>query len=329
MIKIWTFHKDRRFEELPYPQEAGPLLGEDDCLLWVDGEDPTREELDWVREQFHIHPIAMEDYNSPQERSRIDHYTDFYSIVVFALNFTKENCTLSERPLTLFVGRKFLVTLHADPFPEIKEACELWERNKEEMKCEVGVVLYALLDVMIDDYFPLIDRIAEEVEDVEDQVLQQGTPSNLSQIFHLKRQLLVLRRTVAPERDVLNMLLRREIPLFTEAMMIYFQDLYDHIVRVLDSLDAHRELLAGALDLYVSVSSNRLSISANRLNETMQTLTAWSIILMSASLISGIYGMNFKQMPETDWIYGYPAALGFMIGLAGILALYFRRRKWL
>ena len=271
----------------------------------------------------------MEDYNTPQERSRIDRYREMYSIVVFALGFKEERCTLTERPLTLFVGERYMVTLHADPFPEIHEARELWERNKAEMESEVGVVLYALLDVLIDDYFPLIDRISDEVEDVEDQVLQEGQPANLDQIFHLKRQLLYMRRAVAPERDVLNVLLRRELPLFSEAMTIYIQDLYDHVVRVLDGIDTHRDLLSGVLDLYVSVSSNRLSISANRLNETMQTLAAWSIILMSASLVAGIYGMNFKAMPELEWLYGYPGAIGFMLASAAVLGLYFHRRKWL
>lgn len=329
VVTIWIFHQDKRFETLDYPQEIDSILAEGNTLLWVDAEDPSPEELAWIQSRFNVHPIAMEDYNSPKERSRIDRYREMYSIVVFALGFTEESCSLVERPLTLFVGPRYMVTLHAEPFPEVHEACELWERNKEELEAEIGVVLYALLDVLIDDYFPLIDRLAEEVEGVEDQVLQEGRPANLDQIFHLKRQLLYLRRTVAPERDVLNVLLRRELPLFSEPMMIYFQDLYDHVIRVMDGLDNHRELLSSALDLYVSVSSNRLSTSANRLNETMQTLTSWSIILMSASLIAGIYGMNFDRMPELRWLYGYPGAIGFMLSLGIILALYFKRRRWL
>ncbi|MBW3624101.1 MAG: magnesium/cobalt transporter CorA [Armatimonadetes bacterium] len=323
------YRKGTGFETLGYPQEVKPLLEREACLLWVDAEDPSPEELQWVQAQFHVHPIAMEDYNSPQERSRIDRYREMYSIVVFALGFAGDALTLVDRPLTLFVGTNYLVTLHVQPFPEIREAMELWERNIEEMECEIGVALYALLDVLIDDYFPLIDQLSDAVESIEDHVLKEGRPADLDKIFHLKRQLIYLRRAVAPERDVLNVLLRRELPLFSEGMMIYFQDLYDHVVRVLDSLDTHRDLLSGALDLYVSVSSNRLSNAANRLNITMQTLTAWSIILMTASLIAGIYGMNFKYMPELDWRWGYAGALGAMFTLGGGLILYFKRRHWL
>lgn len=329
LVRIGLFHRNQGFEEQSYPVEVGPLLEDEDHLLWVDAEDPSAEELAWIRAQFRVHPIAMEDYHSHMERARIDRYPSMYAIVFYAIGYDESEGTFEARALLVFLGARYMVTLHQKPFPEIHEARELWERNREEMECEIGTALYALLDVIIDDYFPLIDRIAEDVEDVEDQVLEEGKPTNLDQIFRLKRQLLTLRRAVSPERDVLNVLLRRELPLFSEGMTVYFQDLYDHVVRVLDSLDTHRDLLSGALDLYVSVASNRLSLSANRLNATMQTLTSWSIILMSAGLVAGVYGMNFRAMPELGWRYGYAGALGLMAAIGGGLFAYFKRRKWL
>jgi magnesium transporter len=322
LVRIGLFRKNRGFEEQEYPVEVGPLLADENHLLWVDAEDPSPEELDWVRAQFRVHPIAMEDYDSRHERARIDRYPAMYSIVFYAMSRDEAKGAFAARTLTVFLGERYMVTLHEEPFPEIREARELWERNEDEMECEIGTALYALLDVVIDDYFPLLDRIAEEVEDVEDQILEAGKPAELDQIFKLKRQLLDLRRAVSPERDVLNVLLRRELPLFSEGMTVYFQDLYDHVVRVLDSLDTHRDLLSSALDLYVSVASNRL-------NATMQTLTSWSIILMSSSLVAGIYGMNFRYMPELGLRYGYYAALAAMLALGLGLVAYFRRRGWL
>jgi magnesium transporter len=245
VIEIWRYEKDRGIDRIKFPQNASELLKNKTTLLWVDAENPTPEELEWIKEAFGVHPIAMEDYDTPQERARIDRYPNLYSIVFYALEVDAE-CRIKERPLTLFVGPQFLVTLHAEPFPEIKEARQLWDRNEKDMPCEIGVAMYALLDTLVDDYFPLIDRLADEVEDVEDHVLQEGHPTNLDRIFHLKRQLLYLRRAVAPERDVMNVLLRRELPIFSESTLIYIQDIYDHIVRVLDGLDTHRDLLSGA-----------------------------------------------------------------------------------
>jgi magnesium transporter len=300
-------------QSVSYPQEVGPLLEDDQSLLWVDAEAPTPDELEWVQAQFKIHRIAMEDYNSPEERARIDRYENYYSIVFYALSVIGDDCKLKERPLTIFIGERFMVTLHADAFPELDEACRLWKRDCADQHTEIGLALYAVMDTLIDDYFPLIDRITDD----------------LDRIFRLKRELLLIRRNVSPERDVLNVLLRRELPLYSEHTQIYFQDLYDHLVRVLDSLDTHREMLAGALDLYVSVSSNKLATSANQLNKTMQILAAWSIILMSSALIAGIYGMNFEIMPELKWKYGYAWALGSMATLGSVLFVYFRRKNWL
>ncbi len=329
MIHIRQMNGDGVLRKVEDPKSISDLLKAQETLLWVDAEAPSHDDLAWVKKQFHVHPIAMEDYSATQDRARIDRFHQLYSMVFFALGFNEETGEVLHRPITLYIAPKFIVTLHAELFPEVKAAQDLWERHAPEMPREIGVALWALLDTLVDDYFPVVDHLADEVEEVEDLALQPSQATNLDRIFRVKRQLLYLRRSVAPERDVLNVLLRRELPLYSENTQLYFQDVYDHLVRVLDSLDIHRDLLSGALDLYVSVASNQLATSANRLNATMQTLTSWSIILMSAALISGIYGMNFRDMPELNWRYGYPAALGTMVIVGGALSAYFKRRKWL
>ncbi|HEY3284855.1 MAG TPA: magnesium/cobalt transporter CorA [Armatimonadota bacterium] len=328
VIHIDELHPDRGLTTPEYVP-GRPLDRQAGALYWVDAEEPSDDELRWIGEQFNVHPLALEDYSAGDRRTHIERYPGLYSIIFYALKLVDEPCRMEARALTAFAGDGFLVTLHRDPFPEIQEARDLWHRNQPELNDGVGVLLYSLLDVLVDDYFPLIDLLAEKVEEAEDQVMEEGRGASLDRIFSLKRQLLYLRRILAPSRDVMNVLLRREIPIVTEQTAFYFQDVYDHLVRIVDSLDTHRDLLAGALDLYVSVSSKQLAETANQLNLTMQVLAAWSIILMSGALIAGIYGMNFQHMPELSWLYGYPFALGLMVTIGGLLIAYFRHHKWL
>jgi Mg2+ and Co2+ transporter CorA len=187
---------------------------------------------------------------------------------------------------------------------------------------DVGVLLYSLLDTIVDNYFPVIDSIVERTELLEEQIFERFDQNALSTIFTLKKDLLALRRVFAPERDVLNVLTRRDLPIFDEATTLYFQDVYDHVVRVTDSIDIYRDLLSSALDGYLSMQSNRLNI-------TVQTLTSVSIILMSIAAITGWYGMNFEMMPELRHFLGYP---GVMIVVAIVViseVIFFKRKGWL
>lgn len=185
-----------------------------------------------------------------------------------------------------------------------------------------GILLYSLLDTMVDSYFPVIDSIVDRVEDLEEQIFERFNQAAIESVFTLKKDLLALRKVLAPERDVLNILTRRDLPIFEEHTIVYFQDVYDHIVRITDSIDTYRDLLSSALDSFLSMQSNRLNI-------TVQTLTSVSIILMSIAAITGWYGMNFQAMPELGSWFGYP---GVMVAVAFIVIIefiFFKRRGWL
>ena len=187
---------------------------------------------------------------------------------------------------------------------------------------DVGVLLYSLLDTIVDDYFPVIDRIVERVELVEEQIFERYNHGALESIFNLKKDLLALRRVLSPERDVLNILTRRDLPIFDDATTLYFQDVYDHVVRVTDSIDIYRDLLSSALDGYLSMQSNRLNV-------TVQTLTSVSIILMSVAAITGWYGMNFDAMPELRSAWGYPGVMIAVVVVVMLELAYFKRKRWL
>jgi magnesium transporter len=185
-----------------------------------------------------------------------------------------------------------------------------------------GELLYSLLDAAVDSYFPLLDGISDRLDAIEHRVLEGDADREaLVEILHLKRRLLELRRVLAPMRDVANALLRRDIPLIDDRETPYFQDLYDHLVRIIDQLDLYRDLLASMLDA-------RLTVTSNALNAIMKRLTAFTVVLMVPTLIAGVYGMNFAAMPELDWSLGYPFALGLMaLSMLGAIA-FFRSRDW-
>jgi Mg2+ and Co2+ transporter CorA len=196
-------------------------------------------------------------------------------------------------------------------------------RPTEEQHADgIGILLYSLLDTIVDSYFPVIDNVVERVEDLEEEIFEKYNQQAIESIFSLKKDLLALRKVLAPERDVMNILIRRDLPIFEEHTLVYFQDVYDHVVRITDSIDTYRDLLSSALDSFLSMQSNRLNI-------TVQTLTSVSIMLMSVSTVTGWYGMNFQNMPELATRFGYPVVIVFMVIIVIVEWRFFRRRGWL
>lgn len=187
---------------------------------------------------------------------------------------------------------------------------------------EIGILLYSMLDTIVDNYFPVVDSIVDRVEDLETEIFERFNQQAIESIFSLKKDLLGLRKVLAPERDVLNILVRRDLPIFDQQTLLYFQDLYDHIVRITDSVDTYRDLLSSALDSYLSMQSNRLNV-------TVQTLTSLSIILMSVAAITGWYGMNFASMPELTSRLGYPGVLLAVVVIVIVEVIFFKRKGWL
>ncbi len=203
-----------------------------------------------------------------------------------------------------------------EPPGQVVEATEGQPRGSARS----GILLYSLLDTIVDSYFPVVDSIVDRVEDLEEQIFERFNPAALESVFLLKKDLLALRKVLAPERDVLNILTRRDLPIFEEHTIIYFQDVYDHVVRITDSIDTYRDLLSSALDSFLSMQSNRLNI-------TVQTLTAVSIILMTIASFTGWYGMNFQNMPELK--AGYPVLTVVVGVVVAIEVVFFKRRGWL
>ncbi len=304
------------------PHQISDLLAAQDHFVWLDMEDPQAGDIALLQEEFGFHPLAIEDATRAHERPKVDSYNGYYFLVFYALKYDVTQQQLATQAISLFIGKNYLVSVHHGGMPVIDETIKRWEENQEEFGQNVGALLYALFDAIVDDYFPVVDQLADRVEGLEEQIFEHFQEESLQEVFRIKRDLLNARRVVAPERDVLNVLIRREVPIFERNTIQYLQDVYDHVIRVTDSIDNYRDLLSGTLDAFLSVQSNRL-------NQVVRTLTVTSIVLMSVTLVAGIYGMNFDFMPELHWRYGYAWALGLMVAISGGLILFFRRIKWL
>lgn len=246
----------------------------------------------------------------------------YYFVIFYAAAYDPEQDHIATQPVSLFIGSNYLVTVHSGQSPHVADTLARWRTPRGPLGHRVGALVHALLDALVDDYFPLMDRVADRVEDLEDTIFTHFDEGSIETMFRLKKDLVAMRRVVAPERDVLNVLLRRQLPVFSSEDVAYMQDVYDHIVRVTDNIDTYRDLLSSALDSYLSLQSNKL-------NQIMKTLTVASIILMTAALITGFYGQNFKFFPELTWPLGSFWALILMAATTIVLVIYFRRKKWL
>jgi magnesium transporter len=310
------------------PAHCGRVIADPNNLAWVDLDCPTPAEIEVLRREFGFHELAIEDAVKHSQRPKIDTYDSFYLLVLYAVTFDEAELRIDEHELDVFVGQNYLVPVHEGAIEELDEVARRWERNSTAMDPSVGVLLYSLIDTLVDDYLPIMDRISDLIEEIQEAVFDHYDPQAQARIFALRRELLNLRRILGPERDVVLRLSRRELPILAPNTSVYFQDVYDHVARATDSVDMYRELLSSVLDSYLSASSNNLNL-------IFRTLTSVSIILMSLSLIAGIYGMNFNpevspfSMPELNARFGYPATLLLMLGVALALYAVFRRKRWL
>lgn len=291
-------------------------------IVWADVSDPTSEDFLELAKEFNFHPLSIEDCRNEHQRPKVEEYRGYYFMVIYEAELVGEHDKLELRELNIFLGKNYLVTVHSRPIRAITTAQRLWHEWTDRADHGAGLLAYLLTDAIVDDYMPLLDLLSENMDDLEDKIFGDFQPDVIRDIFRIKKQLLYLRRAVAPLRDVFNTMLRREQPIFPRETHVYFQDVFDHIIRVADTIDNLREMLGSTMDAY-------LSVSGNRMNMVMKRLTSVATILMSVTLIAGIYGMNFDHMPELKWKYGYIFALLSMVVTGFGLYVYLRKVKWL
>lgn len=322
MLKLIAYEPDKGIRTIDNLSTISELIARPDAIVWLDGLDPTREEVDSLAAEFGFHPLAIDDYYTPRERPKVDEYPDYYLIVTQSPQYARRSFEVTAHELVLFLGRNYVVTLHRQQMELLSRVERLWREGGTVPSDGIGMLLYQILDGLVDSYFPVLDEVDEQLDALENEVLGSPRKSTVEHIFRLKRALLLLRRSATPLRDVLNSLSRRDQEMLSEHEVTYLRDIYDHTLRIVDTIDIYRDILTGALDAHLSVVSNQL-------NSIMKTLTVGAIVLATDTVIAGIYGMNFRYMPEIRWPYGYPFALGLMAASTLGLLYYFRRIKWI
>lgn len=293
-------------------------------ITYVSIEDATSDELDLVlRGVFNFHPLAIEDCESPgYQAAKIDDYGDYIFLIAHAVDPKQDLSELRTMEIDLFLGKRFVVTCSTDPgIPFLPKLYSLIHKDERLSSKTSDFLCHTILDALVDDYMPLIDQLETEVELLEDSVMEKPNPETLHRVLSLKHSIMELRRIVGPQRELMNRLSRNEFAQVTPESLIYFRDIYDHLVRIQDLTDLIRDIVTGTLDIYLNSTSLRL-------NEIMKALTIVSTIFLPLTFITGAFGMNFLKIPGATHPWGFyiVGITSIVIGIA--MLLYFRKRKW-
>lgn len=325
-VRVMAYSANDFFEEDHFSLQKLPELQNRFAVVWIDITGlGSRELMEDLTQRLKLHPLAMEDVVNVHQRSKADPYEDYLFLVARMLD--DENTLMSEQ-ISMFVKQGLVVSFQERPG-------DCWDPVRQRMRqargrvriCGADFLCYMLIDAIIDSYFPVVDRISEMIDEADDEILHDPDPLHIQKVHEIRSQLLSIRRSIRPHREMLNELIRDDHPLIQAETRVFFRDCYDHVIQVMDLVDTYRELTADLRDFYMSAVSNKM-------NEVMKVLTIISTIFIPLSFIAGIYGMNFDtdspwNMPELGWRFGYPIVLSGMALLGFGLLFAFYRRKWL
>lgn len=287
--------------------------------FWVDFDEPTDEEIKYLAYTFQFHPLAIEDCVQRLQRPKLDYYDDYTFYVTHIIREIEKEIYKEE--LDVFVGEKFIVTFHRMPSKEVTQVWDRFSVQKNTEKWDTFYVFYQILDKIVDNYFPLIYKIEDELNKIEHNTTKKSMTDLMNELFDTRSMLLNLRHTVNPMRDLLYRMLNSHHLSGIREKREYFSDIYDHLLKLSEMVMSNREVTADIRDSYLSLNSHQT-------NNVMKVLTIITSIFAPLTFIAGIYGMNFENMPELTWKYGYFLSLGFM-GIIGVLMyLWFKRKGW-
>jgi len=281
------------------------------------------EILERLGECYGLHPLVLEDILNTDQRPKMEDYGDYIYIVLKMLDQSNKSSEIVMEQISLILGPNFVFSFQekeGDVFDPIRERIRNGKGRIRKMGTDY--LTYALLDSIVDNYFIILEKLGEKIEFLEEKLVSRPTPETLQTIHQLKREMIFLRKTVWPLREVISGFERNESSLIMESTKIYLRDVYDHTIQTIDTIETFRDMVSGMLDIYLSSVSNRL-------NSVMKVLTIIATIFMPLTFLAGIYGMNFKYMPELEWRWSYPVIWLIMVGIGIFMLLYFRKKKWL
>ena len=316
-------YKDGKREADPSLSSAFESCREPNTLVWIGLHEPTDDEFDSVRREFDLHELAVEDAMKGHQRPKLEVYDQDHLFLVLKTARYFEPDVLEFGEILIFVGENYIVSVRhgeASPLHDVRLALE---KRPELLRCGTGAVLHAILDKVVDDYGPVLSSLDVDITELEAEAFGEGRPQGLTErIYRLKRQVINFHRATTPLQEPLVRLAEGRFDVVNEELQPYFRDVYDHLLRTVQTADSYRELLTSILE------ANLTQVSV-RQNEEMRKISAWAAILVIPTIVAGIYGMNFHNMPELKWHYGYPMAVALMFLLCFALWAYFRRIDWL
>lgn len=311
------------------PEECRPYL-DTQSVSWVDVQGLGNQHTwDKLIDIYKLHPIAVEDIVNVPQRPKVVDYKEQLLMVAWMVMIYPDDGSLHKEQVSLVIGKNYLLTIQEEP------DYDCFEPVRDRIRYSKGIIrgqgvdylAYALIDTIIDEFFPVLEQYGEIIDDLEDEVVFEPTPKTLKKIYELRRELLTLRRAVWSHRDALNILIRDDNNLISSEVRIYLRDCYDHTIQLRDMVDTYREVAAGLMDIYLSSVSNKM-------NQVMKTLTVISSIFIPLTFLAGIYGMNFDtekspfNMPELEWYFGYPLCLSVMIITSAVQIYFFWQKGW-
>ncbi len=294
------------------------------AVTWINIEGLHQlDTIEKIGKHFTIHPLVLEDIANTEQRPKMEDFDDYIFLILKMLYFEEDENAVKAEQVGLILGSNFVISFEeggGDVFNPVRERI----RNGKGRIRKLGpdYLAYALMDVIVDSYFLILERIGDRIEDLEEDLLDESRPETMQAIHSLKGEMLLFRKSVWPLREVISSMERGESVLIRESTGIYLRDVYDHTIHVIDTIETFRDLLSGLLDLYISSVSNKM-------NEVMKVLTIIATIFIPLTFIAGVYGMNFRYMPELEWRFGYHIILLVMLITGAGMVIYVRKRRWL
>jgi len=322
MIRSFYYLPDDGVKVIEGIADFDKLTAVENSIIWVDMCKPTDQESFVLTHDFKFHPLAVEDVISEKSRTKIDDYENYLFMVFNLVDFIGREEDLKITELDFFLGHNSLVTVHYDDHRIFDYLYNRAERDERLLTRGADYLFHAIIDTVVDNYNTILDILEYEVDQVEDDVLGEHSEDTLMSIFTLRRDIVQLKRIVMPQKELISHISRTRHPLISEKLTVYFSDIYDHLVRINDMADTHREILNSSLEVYYSSVSTKT-------NDIIKVLTILTAIFIPPTFLVGLWGMNFKNMPELSMEHGYIISLGIMLLVVLGMLLFFHKKKWL
>ena len=320
LVNCVVYQEGRKLADIDF-REIHSYLARPGCFVWVALKDATEAELEQMREEFDLHPLAVEDARHGHQRPKIEDYGDQLFVVLHTVEVGGDELSVGE--VAIFVGRNFVLSVRSRTERGFLDVRARVEREPDLLRYGAGYVLYALMDAVVDRYFPVLDAVEMQLEKIEERLFGGASPrENIEALYYVKQQLTILKHAAAPLLETTGKLYGGRVPQVCAGLGEYFRDVYDHLVRINQSIDAARDTVNTAIQVALAMVNQQHG-------EITKRLAAYAALVAVPTMIAGVYGMNFKHMPELDWTLGYPVSIALMAGIDAFLFTRFRKAGWL